>query len=120
MRLVEYDARNFLDRNSFKGNEKKKCVKNGFQFGMLEYFGQEFWLKKDEDYTDKDFIKAVYELNDQTDKMKETELLSNLSRFLCGYAASVDCRKEVENLPREKRHNYFQNQAMNVDFMVTN
>lgn len=117
MRLVEYDAKKFLKDN--KESQRKECVWNGFLFGTLEFFKQEFWLKRGEDYTTEDFVKAVYELNSQMGELKILDLLENLARFLCGYEVQLSCRKDVESMSVAQQHIYFQNQIENADSIIT-
>lgn len=113
-RLLEYSAQQFFKDCTFDSKDKQKCIKIGFRFGQHDFQKLDTWLNSN-DFTDQDFIRKVFELNDEENLMSETQLLSTLSRFLCGYDKQVACRPRALELPEDERGRYFQNQRDFVD-----
>ena len=88
--------------------------------GIPEFFGQDFWLTSEQEYTDVDFVKAVYERNLKTKDMDEQELIENLARFLCGYEVQCNCRESVKNDTPKMQWEYFQSKLCTADNEVSN
>lgn len=113
-KLLEYSAQQFFNDCVLDPEDRQKCIKIGFRFGQQDFQKLDTWLNSN-DFTDQDFIRKVFELNDAENLMTETQLLSTLARFLCGYDKQVACRSRALELPEDRRNNYFRNQRDFVD-----